>query len=192
MEMNTSNFEHNENKQRVLFGTGVIKKLRAELSKLGYSAPLLLTTPQQATAGQEVAELLNGQVAGSFTKATMHTPLDVTMEALEYAKAVKADCLLSIGGGSTIGLGKALSLRSELPHICIATTYAGSEMTPIIGETQNQRKVTRVDATVIPSVVIYDVDLTLSLPTRMSATSGLNAMAHASMSTVCSDEVYFS
>ncbi|KAG5756172.1 hypothetical protein H9Q70_001256 [Fusarium xylarioides] len=179
MTMHPGNFEYNENKQRVLFGTGVIKNLQTEISRSGYTAPFLLTTPQQAAMAQQVSELLAGQVAGSFTRATMHTPLNVTMDALECVNATKADCLLSIGGGSTIGLGKAMSLRSRLPHICIVTTYAGSEMTPIVGETEDQRKVTRVDPDAIPSVVIYDVDLTLSLPTRMSATSGLNAMAHA-------------
>ncbi|RFU76049.1 hypothetical protein TARUN_6186 [Trichoderma arundinaceum] len=179
MDAKSPIFEYRESSQRVLFGAGVLAKLGIETAALGCTEPLLLTTPQQARAVQDLTNLLNGHVAGSFTRATMHTPTDVTEEALAYAKTTNADCLVSIGGGSTIGLGKALSLRTGLPHICIATTYSGSEMTPIVGETKNHQKVTRIDRAAIPKVVFYDVSLTLSLPTDMSATSGLNAMAHA-------------
>lgn len=114
----------------------------------------------------------------------MHTPKEVTEEALEYSTSVDADCFVSIGGGSAVGLGKALFVRTRLPHICIPTTYAGSEMTPIVGQTENRVKVTHVDRKAIPAVVIYDVKLTLTLPTNISATSGLNAMAHAGMWTL--------
>ncbi|KAL9105408.1 MAG: hypothetical protein Q9187_008715 [Circinaria calcarea] len=109
----------------------------------------------------------------------MHTPSHITEKAVEVAKAQKADSVVSIGGGSTIGLGKAISIRTGLPHICIPTTYAGSEMTPILGETAEGRKTTRSDPNILPGTVIYDVDLTLTLPPAMSATSGVNAIAHA-------------
>jgi alcohol dehydrogenase class IV len=87
--------------------------------------------------------------------------------------------VVSIGGGSTIGLGKAISIRTGLPHICIPTTYAGSEMTPILGETADGQKKTRSDPKILPSTVIYDVDLTMTLPVDMTATSGVNAIAHS-------------
>jgi alcohol dehydrogenase class IV len=87
--------------------------------------------------------------------------------------------VVSIGGGSTIGLGKAISIRTGLPHICIPTTYAGSEMTPILGETAEGRKTTRSDPKILPGTVIYDVDLTMTLPAGLTATSGVNAIAHA-------------
>ena len=87
--------------------------------------------------------------------------------------------MISIGGGSTIGLGKAISFRTGMPHICIPTTYAGSEMTPILGETADGVKKTKSDKKILPGTVIYDVDLTMTLPTGMSATSGVNAIAHA-------------
>lgn len=184
MDVKSNLFEYNETDQRVVFGPGVIAKLASEVARLGCCAPLLLTTPQQATMIQSLTQILDGHVAGSFTKATMHTPADVTEEAKEYAKTIEADCLVSVGGGSTIGLGKTLSLRTGLPHISIVTTYAGSEMTPIVGETNNRQKVTRVDRAAIPKVVIYDVSLTLSLPIGMGAASGLNAIAHAGMSSM--------
>ncbi|KAG6834274.1 hypothetical protein H0H93_010735, partial [Arthromyces matolae] len=92
---------------------------------------------------------------------------------------LRADCVVSVGGGSTIGLGKAIALRTDLPQIVIPTTYAGSEATPIIGQTENGLKTTQKTLKVLPEVIIYDVNLTLSLPPRMSVTSGINAIAHA-------------
>lgn len=111
----------------------------------------------------------------------MHTPTHITERALSYVKSIDADSVISVGGGSTIGLGKAISIRTGLPHICIPTTYAGSEMTPILGETADGQKKTRSDPKILPGTVIYDVDLTMTLPPGMSATSGVNAIAHAGM-----------
>jgi maleylacetate reductase len=90
-----------------------------------------------------------------------------------------ADALLAVGGGSMTGLGKAIALRTDLPQIVLPTTYAGSEMTPILGETRDGAKTTLRDMRVLPEVVIYDVDLTLGLPADISAASGMNAIAHA-------------
>ena len=109
----------------------------------------------------------------------MHTPTAVTLEAMTYLRDVMADCIVSIGGGSVIGLGKALSIRTGLPHLCIPTTYSGSEVTPVLGETENGEKVTRSDSKILPATVIYDVELTMTLPTAICITSGINAMAHA-------------
>ena len=89
------------------------------------------------------------------------------------------DCTIALGGGSTIGLGKAIALRTDLPQIVIPTTYAGSEATPILGETESGRKTTQRSLKVLPEVIVYDVDLTLTLPQRLTTTSGMNAMAHA-------------
>jgi diphthamide biosynthesis protein 2 len=175
-------FEYNANPGRVVFGRGTLKKLPAELERLGLSAPLLLSTPEQINQAEHLKTVLQGKVAGLFSEATMHTPTHVTDRALEYAKSQKADCVVSIGGGSTIGLGKAISIRTGLPHICIPTTYAGSEMTPILGETADGMKKTRSDPKILPGTVIYDVDLTMTLPVGMSAVSGVNAIAHAGRS----------
>lgn len=175
-------FEYNVSASRVVFGNGSIKKLPDEISNLGLSAPLLLSTSQQVSQAEDVKGILGGKISGIFSEATMHTPTDVTEKALQYAKAQGADSVVSIGGGSTIGLGKAISIRTGLYHISIPTTYAGSEMTPILGETAEGLKKTRSDPKILPGTVIYDVDLTMSLPVAMSATSGINAIAHAGKS----------
>jgi alcohol dehydrogenase class IV len=175
-------FEYNENHGRVLFGCGTLEKLFDEVTRLKASAPLLLSTAEQVGQVFELQKVLNYKVAGIFTKATMHTPIHITAQAVEYALKMHADCIISIGGGSTTGLGKAISIRTGLPHICIPTTYAGSEMTPILGETASNMKTIRTDPAVIPRTVIYDPNLTMTLPTSLSVSSGLNAMAHASKS----------
>ena len=172
-------FEYNSNPGRVIFGSGTLQKLPDEIARQSLKAPLLLSTPQQVDQAETLKGILDGKVAGIFTEATMHTPSHITDKALEYAKGQNADAVISIGGGSTIGLGKAISIRTGLPHICIPTTYAGSEMTPILGETAEGQKKTRSDPKILPGTVIYDVDLTMTLPAGMSATSGVNAIAHA-------------
>ena len=109
----------------------------------------------------------------------MHTPEDVSEDAVAYAKSVDADCVVAVGGGSTTGLGKAIALRTDLPQIVIPTTYAGSECTSIIGQQKDGVKTTQKTLKVLPEVIIYDVDLTMTLPARMTVTSGMNAIAHA-------------
>ncbi|KAJ0108262.1 maleylacetate reductase [Diaporthe amygdali] len=174
-------FTYNSSSIRVVFGSGSINKTPDELKRLGASRPLLLSTPEQEKHAKGLQEILAGhfEVAEIFPRATMHTPVAVTMEALEFVKSRVADSLVSIGGGSTIGLGKALSIRTGLHHIAIPTTYAGSEVTPILGETEDGRKSTRSNPKILPGTVIYDVDLMTSLPISLSATSGINAIAHA-------------
>ena len=109
----------------------------------------------------------------------MHTPVEVTARAMSMIEAEGIDGTVALGGGSTTGLGKAIALRTGLPQVVIPTTYAGSEMTPILGQTQDGRKATLRDMAVLPETVIYDVDLTLTLPVSLSVTSGMNAIAHA-------------
>jgi maleylacetate reductase len=164
---------------RVVFGTGTVAKLREEVERLGITRALVLATPEQERHAQEIAGGLGELAAGVFAGAAMHTPVEVTEKALRTARDRRADGLVAVGGGSTTGLGKALALRTDLPQIVIPTTYAGSEMTPIIGETKGGVKTTQRSLKVLPELVIYDVDLTLSLPPELSATSGMNAIAHA-------------
>jgi maleylacetate reductase len=171
------NFSYQSVASRIAFGAGRLADAGEEIKRLGCSRALVLSTPGQVRDAERLAGQINA--AGVFSNATMHTPIDVTEAALAYAKKVNADCVVAIGGGSTIGLGKAISVRTGLKQIAIPTTYAGSEVTPILGETVNGNKTTRRSSAIQPDVVIYDVELTLSLPAVLSATSGLNAIAHA-------------
>src|SRR5687767_1021815 len=116
---------------------------------------------------------------GTFGSAAMHTPVEVSEAALAEARRLGADAVVSLGGGSTIGLGKAIALRADLPQVAVPTTYAGSEATPILGETQGGRKTTQRNPKLLPVVIVYDVELTLTLPAALSVASGLNAIAHA-------------
>ena len=95
------------------------------------------------------------------------------------ARELGADCCVTVGGGSTTGLGKAIALASPMPILAVPTTYAGSEMTPIYGITEGGAKKTGRDLRVLPKAVIYDPELTLSLPPALSASSGMNAIAHS-------------
>lgn len=167
------------NKQRVLFGQSIRETLSDEVARLGCSRALILSTPAQSSSALDVAALLNGRSAGVFSRAAMHTPIEVTKEALEHVTEVRADCLIAIGGGSTTGLGKAIALRTDLPQIVVPTTYAGSEATPILGQTEDGIKTTLTDPKVLPEVVLYDPELVATLPVALTVTSALNAIAHA-------------
>jgi alcohol dehydrogenase class IV len=164
---------------RVLFGQSTISQVDAEAARAGVTRAIVLSTPNQLDEAARVAGYLGPAHVSTFTGAAMHTPEDVTECALEIARSVRADGIVAVGGGSTIGLSKAIAIRTGLPQIVLPTTYAGSEMTAILGQTRNGVKTTRSDPRVLPKVVIYDIDLTLSLPVGVSASSGLNAIAHA-------------
>ena len=166
-------------RQRVRFGAGVRRDIAREIERLERRRALVLTTPGQSGHGLEIAEILGALAAGISSNAAMHTPVTVTGEVLDYCRSINADCLVSIGGGSTIGLGKAISHRTGLMHIAIPTTYAGSEATPILGQTENGIKTTLKDDRVLPGVILYDSELVATLPAAMTVTSALNAMAHA-------------
>jgi maleylacetate reductase len=172
-------FVYQAQPQRVVFGSGTLAAAADELARLGCSQALVLSTPQQKASGDELARDLGKLCVGTFAHATMHTPVDVTDAAVAVAGRLKADCVVALGGGSTTGLGKAIALRTDLPQLVIPTTYAGSEATPILGETRDGRKFTQRSPKILPEVILYDVELTMTLPAALSVTSGLNAIAHA-------------
>ncbi|MEU2859275.1 maleylacetate reductase [Streptomyces mirabilis] len=164
---------------RVVFGAGSLAQIPHEAERLGLRRLLVLSTPVQQALAEHAGTLLEDACVGRFTEAGMHVPADVAAAAVKAAREADADGCLAIGGGSTIGLGKAIALETGLPVISVPTTYAGSEMTPIWGLTENGRKRTGRDRSVLPRSVVYDPELTLGLPVDMSVTSGFNAVAHA-------------
>lgn len=130
---------------RVVFGWGKLSALAEEIERLGARRALILTTPEQHGLGERVAALLGDRAAGVYPHAVMHVPLEVAQAARVEAAHLDADCCVAIGGGSTIGLGKAIAMESGLPIVAVPTTYAGSEMTPIYGLTENRLKNTGRD-----------------------------------------------
>ena len=163
----------------IIFAAGARKRLPEELSKLGYSRALVLATPHQADTGQAIVEQLGDKAAGLFKRAMMHVPVETLNLAIAEVKRLDADCSVSVGGGSTTGLGKALAFNMDLPNIVLPTSYAGSEMTNLWAVTRGNRKITRRDDVVVPTLTIYDPELTLTMPPAFAAASGMNAMAQA-------------
>lgn len=172
-------FTYEASPSRIVFGAGTVSRVGEEIERLGKRRALVLSTPAQQADAEQLSEKLAKLSGGVFAAAAMHTPVDVTEKALAAYDAAAADCLVAVGGGSTVGLAKAIAYRNDAPQVVVATTYAGSEVTPILGQTENGIKTTVRHSKILPEVVIYDPELTLQLPVAMSITSGLNAMAHA-------------
>lgn len=172
-------FTHTSTLTRVIFGFGTVSSVTEEVKALGLRRALVLATPQQADEARALAVQMGPLAVSVFAGATMHTPVSVTETALAAGRRAEADCIVALGGGSTIGLGKAIALRTGLPIVALPTTYAGSEATPILGETRDGTKSVQRSAKVLPATIVYDVELTLGLPVAPSVTSGINAIAHA-------------
>jgi maleylacetate reductase len=164
---------------RVVFGAGTMARVEEEVRRLGHDKALVLSTPYQKADAEKLVESLRGLAVGIFPGAVMHTPVEVTDRALQAFRASGASAVVSLGGGSTTGLGKAIAVRTGADQVVIPTTYAGSEMTDILGETAAGEKTTRRSPDIRPETVIYDVDLTMSLPIGLTVTSAMNAIAHA-------------
>jgi maleylacetate reductase len=161
----------------VVFGAGRRREVDAELGRLALTRPLLVVGPS-LKAGEELSDLLAPLLAGRFDDVEMHVPATVAARAVDAARTGAADSVVVIGGGSAIGTAKAIAKETHLPILAVPTTYAGSEMTPIWGITADRRKTTGRDPHVLPRVVIYDPELTVSLPPELTAASGMNALAH--------------
>ena len=161
---------------RVVFGRGKLSDAAGEAGRLGMKRPMVITTPNQAESATSLVTATDGV---AFAGAAMHTPVDVTEKAMAALQVEGCDGTIALGGGSSTGLGKAIAFRTDLPQLVIPTSYAGSEMTNILGETADGTKVTKRDARIQPETVIYDPDLLDTLPQGLAATSGMNAIAHA-------------
>jgi maleylacetate reductase len=160
---------------RVVFGVGAARsRLAPEVERLGARRVLLIAAEPEL----ELARALAGPlpVAATFSEVRRHVPVEIARRA--RAAADGADALLCVGGGSTTGTAKAVALETGLPIVAVPTTYAGSEMTPVWGMTEGQRKTTGTDPRVLPKVVVYDPELTVSLPAAVSGPSAMNAIAH--------------
>ena len=164
---------------RVVFGAGTARTaLGPEVERLGGTRVLLIATPREEPLARELCGPLGTSVVVAFTGVRPQVPVEVAEAARALAAEHRVDLVLSIGGGSTTGTAKAVAMTTGIPVLAVPTTYAGSEVTPVWGMTEDRRKTTGMDLKVMPRTVIYDPDLTVSLPPGLSAVSGLNAMAH--------------
>jgi maleylacetate reductase len=148
---------------------------------------MLVSTPGRSSLAERAKELIGNDVVEVFERSVVHVPQEIAAFARTRASETGADILVALGGGSSIGVAKAIALTTSLPIIAVPTTYGGSEMTPIWGFTDEGIKQTGRNPWVQPRVVIYDPDLTLSLPPRTTACSGLNAIAHCIEALYASD-----
>lgn len=171
-------FTHDVPPARVIFANGAIDRVGQELARLGASRALVVAGGPEAEYADRIAGDLGERVAGRWSEVVMHVPVEVAARALDLAREVHADAVIAVGGGSSTGMAKAIAKETGLPILAVPTTYAGSEMTSIWGLTEGNRKTTGRDLRVLPRTVIYDPELTLSLPVDISAASGMNAMAH--------------
>jgi alcohol dehydrogenase class IV len=170
-------FTHENLPQRVLFASFEgADRITEEVSRLGASRPMVIAGQREGALADQVVAGLPGSLR--HTEVVMHVPTDVADRARKVAQDNDVDVLVSIGGGSTTGLAKAVALTTGLPIVAVPTTYAGSEATNVWGLTEGSRKTTGTDPRVLPRTVVYDASLILSLPVEMSVASGLNALAH--------------
>ncbi|MGV9701254.1 maleylacetate reductase [Streptomyces sp. NPDC003483] len=170
-------FLHDTLPQRVRFASGeAAESLGDEVAALGARRVMVIA----GAAERPLAERVTGglPVVHLHDEVVMHVPVEVAERARAAAAVHDADVLVSVGGGSTTGLAKAVALTTGLPIVAVPTTYAGSEATPVWGLTEGSAKTTGTDPRVLPRAVVYDAALTLGLPADLSAASGLNAVAH--------------
>lgn len=163
----------------VRFGAGALDRLPELVDGLGARRVLVVASAGRDALVERVATLLDDRLAGRDTRAAMHVPAPLAVAVRSEAARLQADLVLAVGGGSAIGMAKAVALAGGPPNIAVPTTYSGSEMTPIWGLTRDGAKETGRDERVRPRAVLYDPTLTLDLPPRVSGPSAMNAVAHA-------------
>ncbi|TCM51259.1 maleylacetate reductase [Kribbella sp. VKM Ac-2568] len=171
-------FTHTALPGRIVLGAGTLDQVPDEADQLGIANVLLIATKSARDAADLLEVGLGHRFAGRIDEVRQHVPKERADQARAKAIEVGATGLVAIGGGSAIGLAKAIALTSGLPIIAVPTTYAGSEMTPVWGETAESEKTTGTDLIVLPKTVVYDPLLSRGLPLKITAASVANAMAH--------------
>jgi maleylacetate reductase len=167
------------NPARIILGAGAIGELAKEAGELGISRALVVCSPGRRAAAERAAEVLGSAAAGICDPGGINIPETSFIRARAEIGRIGADGIISIGGGSPIGLGKALAYETGWPHLALPTTYSGSELMADWRVEGAERTRRGADPTARPAVVIYDPELTLDLPPRISGPSGMNAAAHA-------------
>jgi maleylacetate reductase len=171
------NFAHETLGQRLLFGSGrATQNVSEEVLRLGSSNIMVIATHSAAQSARSVTSGV--KVSLTYDDVVQHVPVEKAEHARRVAAENNIDLLICVGGGSAIGLAKAIALTLAIPILAVPTTYSGSEATNMWGLTEASRKTTGVDNRVLPVTVVYDAELTYSLPVELSVASGMNALAH--------------
>lgn len=173
----TGSFELDVQAQRVVFGVGRVDDLPDELETLRLGRVLLVGTRSAKAVADRLAAALGRRVAGRVGEVVQHVPVAEVAAAMDLVTSAEADGVVAVGGGSAVGLGKAVAVQTRLPLVAVPTTYSGSEATPVYGVTREHKQTAR-DLRALPRVVVYDPALTTTMPRTLTATSGLNALAH--------------
>jgi len=185
--------------QEIIFGAGTLAQLGQAIDRFGWRRVMLCSAQSQRRNGHitSVEQALGERLAVVYEHVQPHVQDFQVEEALALARERQVDAILGLGGGSPIGMAKTVSFALEkrgekqasspiaqpfVPVIAIPTTYAGSELTPVYGITEHvdgqARKVTVSDVRIVPKLIIYDPLLTLDLPPELTASTGINALAH--------------
>ncbi|GGD39973.1 maleylacetate reductase [Aureimonas glaciei] len=175
---------YNATPPRIVFGLGTRKRIGAEIDRLGCRRAVIVSTPGRAEMARAIATEIGPSCVGVLAEAVSQVPIELAQRARLAVRELGADCIVSIGGGASVGLGKAIALELALPIIAVPTTYSGSEMTGFCGITIDGIKRMHTSLDMLAATVVYDAELSLGLPTRVSAASAMNALAH------CVDAVY--
>lgn len=183
-------FHYNSYAQEVIFGSGSLHHLSEWVDRSGCQRFILCANHSMRTGGQidYVEAILGERLVAVFDRVQPHVQDVQVDEVLALAVERRVEAVVGMGGGSPIGMAKAVSAAVEkgsstnVPVIAIPTTYAGSEMTAVFGVTRSKedppRKVTVHHPKSVPRLVIYDPTLTVDLPPKLTASTGINALAH--------------
>jgi maleylacetate reductase len=163
---------------RIVFGEGALARLADELDQRRLGRAMLIVSARDGRLADEGTAVLGDRAGLRWDEVRQHVPRELADRAGAAARAAGADVLVTIGGGSTTGLGKAVAVATGLPLAVVPTTYAGSEMTPIYALTSENDKKTARDPRALPAIVVYDPGLLVTLPAAVAGPSGMNALAH--------------
>lgn len=163
---------------RVVFGAGALERLDELVNELGGKRPVLIGSASAESLVSTARRLLHPREVGVTLGARAHVPTSDVEETVRRVAEHGADGLVALGGGSAIGLAKAVAVATEIPIIAVPTTYSGSEMTMVYGATEAGRKHVQRSSIAAPRIVIYDPSLTVDLPRAVTIETGVNAVAH--------------
>ena len=175
----TGRFTYHSDPVRIVFGAGAIAALPAEADFHNMSRLMVLCSPSRAEIARRVTAPIADRCITFCDASAPNMPREVFERIVDDIKQQKLDGFVVIGGGSPIGLAKAAAATTKIPYIAVVTTYSGSEMAARWRIGIADDRISGDGPAALPATAIYDPELTLDLPPRFSAASGMNAMAHA-------------